>query len=533
MRRNAKFTFTVKENRPPLSASEMRYWKDILSKICKIGFEHEYNLKENKGSCTGDTLICPCVNSKRETTKCHEKCVKFNTCRLKNKYDCPGIYCIDFQSPCPTCKDMVKDCSKCPFYNDPKKNPSNVRKYIRTKLKPTGDLSSTGTSGALQVTTDGSLAGDAGIEITTVGRRVSYEAFKTQADKIVKECIERGAYVDERTSMHMHLVGGYYNFQVSTTGIKAVYNKGSNNSSRRVGELEKDMPDIILANFHQLIRRYHNALTWITSSGNDPNSLTRWVKFRKPILKYSAVRRSMASIKNQLSEYVESSGKYGFVNYYNTIFDSVNGSIRVLHLEGRFSDGMMSASAIAAFGVLLYCLLMKAVSLSQYGIVHSGTPGYMDEAYIIQNVLLNNNGSYSGPRKSDTSRFQPYIETVRRQAEEMISLLHYELRQHGEALKVLRSLADMPCSMRRIRGDSWEKIEKDLSGGKTKDKLIKIVMEAIDTFYIDDCESPSEWATALSEDVNKDIKQITSITDKLEQEHFITWDGIAGTYVRC
>jgi hypothetical protein len=533
MRRNSKLRFTKKKDRPPLTSTEVRYWKGMLRKIAKVGFEHEYNLTESRGTCEGNTYACPCNHPDKDANKCYEKCASFSTCKLRDKYECPGIYCIEFNSPCKVCDNYVRDCNGCVMFNDPNKKPSAARNNIKEALRPTNDLSKPGENGVLAVIDDGSLLGSGGVEVTTVGRRVNYDSFKTQATRIVDVCTKNNAFLNERASIHTHLVGGYFDLSYSGDGrVEVVYGKKSR-GSKHIQELEQPMPDIIIANFHQLLRRYHNALTWITSAGTDKKHLTRWVKFRKPIIKYSALRTPMVRVKQQIAADVNQNGKYAFVNYYNTQFDG-KGCVTRFHVEGRFSDGMLSASAIASTGLLLYSMLITAVSISRYGILHSGDADYMEQASNIQAVLMNNDGSYDGPRTSNTSKFEAYRETVRKQAEEMVNILHSELRHHGDALKVLKKLADKPCSMRLIEGDSWEKIEKDLTGESTSDsELTIIVLEAIDTFYVDDCVDSEEWTKTISEDKNLSQKCITDVANQLVRDNRIAWDSSVGTYVRC
>lgn len=534
MRRNTKFLFTKKDSRPVLTCAEARYWESILKKVCKVGFEFEYNLAESRGTCAGNTYICPCSHPKKETTKCYAQCASYDNCKLRLKHDCPGINCIVFKSPCTTCLDAVRDCSRCDLYNDPNKKPMLARKHIEKALAPSNDLSKPGKYGAFEVIKDGSLLGDGGIEVTTVGRRVSFDSFYEQGKKIVEECLKYGAYVNERTSLHMHLVAGYFNLSSSNGIAKVVYSKkGTAQSSSSIDELEKEMPEIVLANFHQLLRRYHNALTWITSSGDNEDNLTRWSKFRKPIINYSALRNSMPSVVREIVGGDEQRGKYMFMNYTSLKFND-NGNVRRFHVEGRFSDGILAPSAIASLGILLYALLIKAVSLSQHGIMHSGSKEYMDNAYEIRKVLLNNEGNWNGPRCSDTSKFAPYKETVRKEAEEMLAVLHSELRHHGKAADILHKMAEKPCSLRLIEGKTWNEIENELSEKEDVDSPAHVkILEAIDTFYVDDCVDESEWSSTIAQDLEVDHPTVQSVLGKLIKRRQVMWDSVVGTYVRC
>lgn len=492
-------------------------------------------MKDTKGNCPGDSFICPCSNEEKKETGCWEKCVVFDTCKLKEKAgECPGIWCIEFVSPCQTCTEAVRDCTKCELFDNPDLRPSRVREKLGEVLKPTNDLAKPGKHGTFQVLKDGSLSGDGGVEITTVGRRVSYESFYKQAKHILSEAVKRGAYLNERTSIHMHLVAGYFAIEGDGKGgIQIKYRKGGYSSRHFIEELEKPVPELILINFHQLIRRYHNALTWVSSAGESEEHLTRWMKFRMPVIKYSPMRKTMRHVLEELAGADGHSGKYSFINYSNCRWDTHNNLLR-LHMEGRYCDGMLSPSAVASLGILMYALLLKAVSLSQYGILHAGDKEYMQQAYLIQQTLLNNSGNWQGPRHSTTVNFEPYREIVRNQAEEMVNLVHYELRGHGDALRILRQLADIPCSMRRIRGDSWDKIEADLSGIEEKETTAATkVLTAIDTFYVDDCENMEEWIHTIAADLEVDINDVTDSINTLLSSRRIMWDSFVGTFLRC
>jgi len=534
MRRNTKLVFTKREDRPPLDPAEVRYQRAMLRKVLKIGNEYESNLKENKGTCSGDAFICPCSHPDKEKSKCYEKCLVSNSCKLKKTYDCPGIYCVEFISPCQNCNDAVRDCSRCELFDDPKKRPNEVRNKLTSILKPTNDLSIHGDHGTFQVVKDNSLLGDGGIEVTTVGRKVSYDALYKQAKYITEQLKKHGAYVNERTSIHIHLVAGYFALETDKSGkIKVKYKKGGYTGKHYIDELERSVPEIVLVNFHQLVRRYHNAITWISSSGDTEKHLTRWMKFRMPILKYSPIQTSMQSIRNQLGEVDGHQGKYSFMNYTNTMFKN-NNDIKRLHIEGRFCDGMLSPSAVASLNILMYSLMIKAVSLSQYGILHAGDQEYMQQAYEIQKTLLNNNGSYQGSRFSKTHKFEPYREIVRAQAADMVNLLRSELRYHGPASRILQQLAEMPCSMRRIRGDDWDKIEKDLSGKKEKNVATRNhVLEIVDSLYIDDCLNIKEWVDTVGEELKIDKDTADQVVTDLLKTHDIAWDGTMGTFLRC
>jgi hypothetical protein len=532
MEKRARFTFS-QEGRTCLTPQEAVEWRNALKKILKVGFEHECNLKDYKGECRGDSFFCPCSHPEKEQSKCYSKCLlgDINTCAFAKEYgECPGVYCIEFVSPCHTCKKAVRDCTVCKLFEDPEKKPDAIRKRMTEALKPTNDISKIGDHGVLQVTTDGSLVGNGGVEIPTVGRRVNYNALYKQSKKIIDMCMKEGAFINARTSLHIHLVTQYY----MVNGGKAYYNKGDNEQggNNMLNELETNIPEIVLANFHQLVRRYHNALTWITSSGTDLNRLTRYAKFREPVLKYSAQKTKMNKVVSELNAAIGNNGRYGFINYCKMGFD--NGGVSKLHLEARFPDNVFSPSAASSFGVLIYAMMVKSVLLSQFGTLFSGSREYMDEASTICSTLLNNMGPEDDQRTSDTSKFHLYTETVRAQAIEMVSLLEKELREEGNSFHVLMKLAEKPCSLRLCEGKSWDDIEKDLLGDLVDldNKTVSMILEATDTAYITDCVNQEEWVSVVSEDNGVDKKTVSSCIQVMEKNGMIRWNTQSGCFVR-
>jgi hypothetical protein len=241
----------------------------------------------------------------------------------------------------------------------------------------------------------------------------------------------------------------------------------------------------------------------------------------------------MATVIGEQAAKTGDHGKYAFVSYYNTKLDE-NGNVDKFHIEARYCDGMLSPSAVASFGILLYSLLLKAVVLSQHGVLFSGTAEYMGAAKVIQESLLNNNGPYDGERSSNTSNFNVYREIVREQATEMVTFLKNEMKQFPKAYSILLKLAEYPCSVRLIRGDSWKSIETDLRETEKdiSSKEESIVLEAIDTSYIDDCLDKTEWIKTLAANTLLPENELSKAATTLEEYKCINWDQTTGTYTR-
>ena len=117
-----------------------------------------------------------------------------------------------------------------------------VREEMKELLQPSENVGVVGKSGAYKVVKDDSLLENGGIEIPTVGRRVYWPSFYKMCAEILEPLTQRfGGFVSERSGQHFHVLTGY----LPRDGVHG-----------EVSELEQPLPEIILANLHQLFRRY-------------------------------------------------------------------------------------------------------------------------------------------------------------------------------------------------------------------------------------------------------------------------------------
>jgi len=523
--------------RTQLTAQEVNYWKLNLSRILKIGVEFEFNLPDKTtGSCKGRSFTCPCMKYGKEEETCWTVCLDKNTCettpstdRCANysskkcteeecidckdyKFKCIGLVCSNHKAACLICKDFTLDCTTCNFRFDPNKNPDAIRKSCTRDFNPSGSYGVVSPSGVHNVTTDGSLLGKKGMEVITTGRRVDYWEFYRMSKDIIDTSVSRGAYINERCSIHMH-------------GLASYYGKipGSNNNGKVV-ELERSVPEIVLANLHQLIRRYQNAITWMTSGLDDPNHLTRWEKFRVSVMDVSAVPDNMRQVREEIIK-VSGGNKYGWANYKFCEFDS-NGAVKRLHVEVRVMDGLLSPSAVAACSCMYYALFIKAVELSRYGVMSVGDEDWKIQANTVKNALMNNNSSWEEGNKngrfSNTSNLHKYTNILVAESFELISQLKHILAKVGPAYDILEKLAEIPCSIRRCDGTEWSEIEKQLEVQLSEEgKFEYEINKLIDTRGIAKVTSLNEWATKVAEvlQINEDLEltneSVEEITDKV------------------
>jgi len=526
-----RINFVKQHVRQPLTAQEVNYWKLNLSRILKVGAEFEFNLPDKPtGICTGKSFSCPCIHYGSAEKDCWRQCLKEHECstnahisRCNNfveekctadkcisctnySFKCHGTLCSNYTSACLTCDDFELDCDKCEYRFDPTKNPDSIRTACINEFAPINSYGILSRSGVHHITTDGSLLGKKGMEIITTGRRVDFWEFYNMSKNIIDTSVKNGAYINERCSIHMHVLAAYYG-QISGPS-------GSN-----IKELERNVPEIILANLHQLIRRYQNAITWMSSGLNNPAKLTRWEKFRVSVLNISAVANSMRDVKSMV-ESVSNGTKYGWVNYKFCTFDG-NGDINRLHIEFRVMDGLLSPSACAAFACLYYAMFIKAVELSKYGIMEVGDDAWKAKALKIKSALLNNCSDWQDGNKygrfSDTSEVYKYTDTLVAESFELISQLKHILTLVGPAYDVLEKLAENPCSIRRCANTCWEDIENDLKVELTTEGKIEYeIGKLVDTRAITGEADKQTWIEKVSSAL-ADNKKV-NVSKKLKEE---------------
>jgi hypothetical protein len=369
-------------------------------------------------------------------------------------------------------------------------------------LQPSRSYGKVSPSGVVSITTDGSLKGDKGVEIITVGRRIDYWEFYTMSKDILDKVVELGGYLNERTGSHMHVLTSYYE------------ENGAN-------EMEKPMPQIILANFHQLCRRYQNALVWMTTALDDPNHLTRWEKFRVSVLDISPVTKDMKAVVSEISQRA-GNPKYGLVNYQNLRF--ADADIDRFHVEFRQADSTLCPTYYAALACLHYAILVKAVEISRYGLLKVGDEGWLKKAKEMKKIILNGTGDWESSRVADTCRLIDSAEYFIQESLDLVSQLKSVLLRLGPAYDVLLKLAKRPASLRRVDGDTWKDIEKDLAVEMTQaDKLEVKISEVVDLRLIDDCKDVKEWVSEVQkmlvedEDLGDEIS-INTIMDFVESK---------------
>lgn len=543
---NSDWVFFKKASRPALSEKQMHYWKASFLSLLKAGIEVELNLPDKNGACDRQNYMCQCQahfkapNPMEKTSMCFEQCQKWDEgkCVIAQAEGCVGINCAKFEPPCSKCDKYDRGCSSCPELYDINKDPRKIREIIGKRLQPTKFVGSHGATGTYKVCKDGSLAGDGGVEVATVGRRVQFDSFYDMIKNIIDISAKHGAYTNERCSIHIHVLTSY---------LTPAFGKGDVGDDYLIGEiteLERPVPEIIVANFHQLVRRYQCALIWLSAAGTSPDKLTRWEKFRKSVLPYSAVKYKMPVVVSDVGQASGSKAKYAMMNYEQMGFNAI-GEAERFHIEGRYMDGCLSPAAITAHTCLLIGLVIKAVELSRWGILQSGDRQYMQLQNEIYKNLCNGDGDWSGGRFSNTKGLAPYVSDLQKQSHQLIRLIKNTLSGLAPADEILRSLADRPLAVRLCDGETWEQIEADLMPFREdKDEVEEALIRVISLGSISDCDTEEEWVDAVSlqiadelgvgssKEKTDDLKgNVVDYVTQLSMKQKIHWSRDVGTYL--
>lgn len=529
-----------------LSAKDTEYWKEIVQRSIRIGIEFEFNLQKVvsgddktclhviQNTCTQNTI---CINDRHCQT--HPE-IRFCSNRSNDcwegrkqcpcpdwKLDCSGINCITFTPVCFQCNDH-----SAVSVSDPKgacvKHPVEVRDYLRKRLSPSGYVGKYGKKSILSVVEDGSLEGDRGVEIPTVGKMVSYNSIFSTTKEVIEEVNANGGYVNERCSIHYHMLIGYLS-------------RDSRGDIINVSDMETPLPALIMMNFIQLIRIYQSALVWMSSTGNDKNAFTRWEKFRESILNYSPIKfTNLQVMRDRMMRGIEKNGKYGFINVWGEGADlsqlDEEGDISRFHVELRYADGSLVPSAITSLAILNYALLEKAIELSYYGLIEIQELKEITE--LTQKILNGKNKGYDAIRISDNSGLEADdIKQLVAISTSLVDSVKHILVRYGSSYEVLRALALQPISARRIRGQDWQKIEADLFNISYHPNIVelptvKTIFRCIDLQEVLHLNNLDEWINEVSQLVNIDTQEIKTVINSLLDSRQVKWSEELGSPMR-
>ncbi len=372
-------------------------------------------------------------------------------------------------------------------------------------LKPSKDLTSLGQYGVLDVVSE-----HCGLEIQVIGRQPYYSALIRQYRSILDGLVARQVRARPTCGLHYHVL---------TVG------------------LSEPVPEIILANVWNLTRRYAPNLKFLTSGGDSLQALCRRRNYNSHLemVKLTPGVMTMSEIQRHLRESRQVPEHQNFLNLEHIEFDE-QGQVTKFHIEFRFPDADLSPTSIVAKTFLFLAMLLKAVEMSQYGVIHVGRVREWRRQVELLDMLSNNDGNLA---TSDTSRVTPeVIEELRVGCRELLELIKpiFARFENNPSFEVLSLLAETPISLLRASGRSWVEIEKMLSeraatevGGW--DKTDRRLMRFIELAESESQPTPEAWKWAAARELFLTPQELERRLERLDAWRGLKWDAELGTMV--
>jgi hypothetical protein len=229
-----------------------------------------------------------------------------------------------------------------------------------------------------------------------------------------------------------------------------------------------------------------------------------------------------------------SSDRYRFANCIP--MKVVDDQIRRFHLELRFPDGSLWSAQIAAQNILYGALLIKAIELSELGIIDTGTVEEWEQTKALYKAIRQQHGAVFGDDRYSDPPTQEQINIIRNRAINTLKFLKSCISQYDtRAYRVLMFLAQEPISlMRRTKTDlqinqDFHELMKSMYVLDTSpfDSLIN----AINTMSVSGAVSPRQWTYQYATKAGKSFQEVEMDITKLEQIKQIAWDNELGTFV--
>ncbi len=372
------------------------------------------------------------------------------------------------------------------------------------KLQPSKDLNNLGRHGVLDVVSE-----HCGIEIQVIGRQPYYTALLQQYKDI---------------------------FALLPPGIRARPTCGLHYHVLTIG-LAEPMPEIILANVWNLTRRYAPYLRFLTSAGDRMEALCRRRNYASHLemVRYTPGIYSMRQIKEFLHESRRVPEHQNFLNLEHVTFNE-DGTIKDFHIEFRFPDADLSPTSLVAKTFLFLAMVLKAVELSQYGVIHVGRYREWQRKIELLNMLSNNDGPLA---TSDTSAVTPeVIEELRVGCRELLELLKplFARFEHNPSFEVLSLLAETPISLLRASGRDWEEIEALLAERAATpteelDKTDRKLMRCIELAELTGYPAVEAWKWHAARELFLTPQELEKRLAKLDLLRGIRWDAQLGSVV--
>ncbi len=376
---------------------------------------------------------------------------------------------------------------------------------VQTALQPSHDFACLGTHGVVDVVTE-----HCGVEIQVIGRQPYFRTLQSQYASIMSFLHRSGARPRATCGLHFHLL---------TPG------------------LAEPVPEVIVANLWNLVRRYAPELKFLTSGGDKREALCRRRNYNSHLemVQHSPVIMTMQEIHRTLKNSSIVPEHQNFLNLEHLQFNAT-GDVLPFHLEFRFPDADLAPTSVTAKTFLFMALLLKAVDLGQYGVIHVGKIKPWRRKIELLNLLSNNNGTLAASDTSDVTN--AVIEELQQGLYELLDLLAptFNYFVDNPALPVLTALVEQPISLRRCAGYDWTEIEQTLSD-RTRlddigfDETDRDMMQHIDLGDWSQFPSLEAWCWYAARELYLTPQNLEHRLEHLDTLRGIRWDENQGTLV--
>jgi len=387
--------------------------------------------------------------------------------------------------------------------------PRGVRKdelmpELEAALKPSRDVDALGPHGVLDVVSE-----HCGVEIRVLGRQPYYPALVDQYRRLFAQ-LPPGIRARPTCGLHYHVLA--------------------------VG-LTEPMPEIVLANVWNLTRRYAPELRFLTSGGHSLEALCRRRNYcsHLEMVRYTPGTLRMHEIQQRLHDSRQVPEHNNFFNLEHIVFHP-DGAIKVLHYENRFPDADLSPTGVVVKAFLFLAMLLKAVEMSQYGVIHVGRIEEWRRKVALLDLLSNNDGPLA---TSDTGGVTPQIvEELRSGARELLELLKptFDRFEHNPSFEVLSLLAETPVSLLRASGRDWPEIEALLAERAATeegalDNTDRKLMRCIELAELAGCGAFDAWKWAAASTLFLTPRELDRRLEVLDRLRGLRWDAQVGAVV--
>jgi hypothetical protein len=193
---------------------------------------------------------------------------------------------------------------------------------------------------------------------------------------------------------------------------------------------------------------------------------------------------------------------------------------------------------------LFLAMLLKAVEMSQYGVIHVGRIQEWRRKIHLLDLLSNNEGNLA---TSDTSAISSeIIEELRVGCFELLELLKpifgrfarasFEAQEDHPAFEVLSLLAQTPISLLRCSGRNWSEIDALLSERAAVragewDQSDRRLIRVIELAELTGLSEPESWKWQTAHELFLTPQELERRLERLDRWRGLKWDIDLGTMV--